>query len=56
MHITRHGSFVNAGDAVGMARSSVWRQIRALERDTGCRLIEVNGRKVRVTPDGALLA
>lgn len=56
IHIARHGSFVNAGDAVGMARSSVWRQIHALERDTGARLIEVNGRKVRVTPDGALLA
>lgn len=56
IHIARHGSFVNAGDAVGMARSSIWRQIRALERDTGSKLIEVQGRKVRVTPDGALLA
>jgi len=56
IHIARHGSFVNAGDAVGMARSSIWRQIRALEQDTGSKLIEVQGRKVRVTPDGALLA
>ncbi len=56
VHIARHGSFVNAGDAVGMARSSVWRQIRALERDTGSKLIEVNGRKVKVTPEGAMLA
>jgi len=56
IHIARHGSFVDAGDAVGMARSSIWRQIRALEQDTGSKLIEVQGRKVRVTPDGALLA
>ena len=56
IHIARHGSFVNAGDAIGMARSSIWRQIRALERDTGGKLIEVQGRKVRLTPDGALLA
>lgn len=56
IHLARHGSFVNAGDAVGMARSSVWRQIRALERDTGSTLIAVKGRKVQVTPDGALLA
>lgn len=56
IHVAQHGSFVNAGDAVGMARSSIWRQIKGLERDTGSKLIEVQGRKVKVTAEGAMLA
>ena len=55
-HLLQHSSFEQAGRALSLSRTSIWRQVRALERDIGCQLVTVEGRLVSLTPDGRLLA
>ncbi|QVM92603.1 LysR family transcriptional regulator [Pseudomonas entomophila] len=48
-------SFTQAGDSLGLPRSTVSEQVRALERLLGTRLFNRTTRRVQVTQDGALL-
>jgi molybdate transport repressor ModE-like protein len=54
--IIRLGSFSAAARQLGLTKASVWQQVRALEEEFGCRLIEAIGRRAQPTPDGIRLA
>lgn len=49
------GSFTAAAKHLGLSVTTVWQQVRALERRLGSRLLEVQGRTLQVTPEGRLL-
>jgi DNA-binding transcriptional LysR family regulator len=49
------GSFTAAARALGIGQSTVSFHVKALESDTGSRLLDRRGGKVRVTPAGRLL-
>ena len=54
--IIRLGSFSAAARQLGLTKASVWQQVRALEEEFGCRLIEAVGRRAQPTEDGMRLA
>ncbi|KWX65942.1 LysR family transcriptional regulator [Mycobacterium sp. NAZ190054] len=54
--LSRLGSMRAVADAHNLTTSTVSQQIAALARDTGARLIEPEGRRVRLTPAGRRLA
>src|SRR5262245_32393070 len=49
------GSFTAAAKALGLSNSTVWQQVRALERQLRARLLRRRGRAVEVTDEGRLL-
>jgi DNA-binding transcriptional LysR family regulator len=49
------GNFTTAARALGLSPSTVWQQVRALERQLHVRLLRRNGRAVELTDDGRLL-
>src|SRR5439155_22648392 len=52
----RLGSFTAAAAALGLAHPTVWRQVHALERAFGAKLVQPTGRGCQLTPAGRLLA
>lgn len=50
--LARLGSFVAVAAEVGLSVPSVWRQVRALERECGVRLLSRKGRSVHLTTEG----
>jgi DNA-binding transcriptional LysR family regulator len=49
------GNFTSAARALGLAASTVWQQVRALERQLKARLLRRRGRAVELTEEGRLL-
>jgi LysR family cys regulon transcriptional activator len=54
--VVQHGSFSRAAKALQLTKASVWQQVRALEGEFGCALVEPFGKQVRITSEGARLA
>jgi DNA-binding transcriptional LysR family regulator len=55
VEVVRRGSFTAAADALDFTQPSVSRQIAALEREAGVRLLERDARRVRLTQAGELV-
>lgn len=49
------GNFTSAARVLGVSGSTVWEQVRALERQLKARLLRRRGRNVELTPEGSLL-
>jgi LysR family cyn operon transcriptional activator len=49
------GNFTSAAKALGLSASTVWQQVRALERELKTKLLRRRGRAVELTDDGRLL-
>jgi DNA-binding transcriptional LysR family regulator len=49
------GNFTSAAKALGLSASTVWHQVRALERELKARLLRRRGRAVELTEEGRLL-
>jgi DNA-binding transcriptional LysR family regulator len=49
------GNFTAAARALGLSASTVWQQVRALERELKARLLRRRGRAVELTDEGRLL-
>jgi DNA-binding transcriptional LysR family regulator len=49
------GNFTSAARALGLSASTVWQQVRALERELGAKLLRRRGRAVELTDEGRLL-
>jgi LysR family pca operon transcriptional activator len=49
------GNFTTAARALGLAPSTVWQQVRALERQLRARLLHRKGRAIELTDEGRLL-
>ncbi|MEK0445269.1 MAG: hypothetical protein RLZZ399_590 [Verrucomicrobiota bacterium] len=54
--VVKSGSFSLAASHLHLTKASVWQQVRALEEEFGCVLLETSGRKVKPTPQGLRLA
>lgn len=54
--VAQYGSFSVAAKALQLTKASVWQQVRALEAEFDCVMVEPSGKQVRVTADGARLA
>ncbi|MFC0597396.1 LysR family transcriptional regulator [Streptomyces palmae] len=54
--VARHGSVTGAADGLHITTSAVSQQLSKLERETGQQLLAKNGRGVRLTDAGRLLA
>jgi DNA-binding transcriptional LysR family regulator len=52
----RMGSLTAAADSLGLARPTVWKQVHALERHLGIKLLEPHARGCRPTEMGSALA
>src|SRR5438034_787106 len=53
--VAEHRSFTRAGQAAGLTRSAITRQILGMEEKLGLRLFERSTRHVRLTQEGAAL-
>lgn len=53
--VARHGSILQAADALHLTPSAVSQQISRLEREEGCELLERGPRGVALTPAGRIL-
>ena len=51
--VARHLSFARAAEELHVTKAAVAQQVRALEQDVGARLVERNGRGLRLTELGA---
>ena len=49
------GSFLGASEQLDTAQPSVWRQVKALEKELGVTLFERSGRRVKATSAGLVL-
>jgi DNA-binding transcriptional LysR family regulator len=49
------GNFTSAAKALGLSASTVWQQVRALERELKAKLLRRRGRAVELTDEGQLL-
>ena len=49
------GNFTTAARALGLSASTVWQQVRALERELKAKLLRRRGRAVELTDEGRLL-
>lgn len=56
LELSRLGSMSAVANALGTTTSTVSQQIAALSADVGSRLVEPDGRRVRLTPEGRRLA
>ncbi len=54
--VIQSGSFSLAAKDLLLTKASVWQQVRALEEEFGCVLLESVGRKIKPTPNGLRLA
>lgn len=54
--VAEHGSVTQAGHALHMSGSGVTQHIRKLEREAGAALVEPDGRTIRLTPAGRVMA
>ncbi|MEI7776421.1 MAG: LysR family transcriptional regulator [Verrucomicrobiota bacterium] len=54
--VVETGSFSRAAQYLQLTRASVWQQVRALEKEFDCTLVEPAGKLIRITADGARLA
>src|SRR5947207_10413240 len=52
--VARLGSFVAAAAELGLSAPTVWRQVRALERECKVQLLARKGRSVQLTAEGKL--
>ena len=52
--LAEHGSFSRAAEAVGLTQPAFSRSIQALEHELGVRLVDRRGRRLQLTPAGAL--
>src|SRR5262249_55433260 len=52
--VARLGSFVAVAHELGLSPPTVWRQVRALERECKTQLLVRKGRSVQLTPEGRL--
>src|SRR6266852_862035 len=48
-------NFTSAAKALGLSASTVWQQVRALERELKAKLLRRQGRAVELTDEGRLL-
>ncbi|CRM77379.1 D-malate degradation protein R [Pseudomonas sp. 31 R 17] len=55
VRVTELSSFTQAGESLGLPRSTVSEQVRALEELLGARLLQRTTRKVQATQDGQVL-
>jgi DNA-binding transcriptional LysR family regulator len=55
LETARLGSLAAAAAALGVAQPTVWKQVHALERQYGVKLVEPHKRGCRLTDDGQLL-
>lgn len=53
--VAREGTFLGAAASEGVAQPTLWRQVRALERELGIALFQRTGRSVRMTGAGTQL-
>jgi DNA-binding transcriptional LysR family regulator len=53
--LARHGTIASVADALSYTPSAVSQQLAALEREAGVPLLERTGRRVTLTPAGAIL-
>jgi DNA-binding transcriptional LysR family regulator len=51
----RERNFTVAAKQLGLSASTVWEQLRALERTLGCSLLRREGRTIELTPEGQVL-
>jgi len=51
----RERNFTTAARQLGLSASTVWEQLRALERTLDCSLLRREGRTIEVTPEGQVL-
>ena len=51
----RERNFTLAARQLGLSASTVWEQLRALERTLGCALLNRRGRAIELTPEGQIL-
>lgn len=51
----RERNFTVAARQLGLSASTVWEQLRALERMLGCSLLNRKGRSIELTPEGQIL-
>lgn len=51
----RERNFTVASRQLGLSASTVWEQLRALERMLGCTLLRREGRTIELTPEGQVL-
>lgn len=56
LEVIRSGSFSLAAKVLFLTKASVWQQVRALEEEFGCVLLESVGRKIKPTANGLRLA
>ena len=49
------GNFTSAARVLGLATSTVWQQVRALERELKAKLLRRRGKAVELTDEGRLL-
>ena len=54
--LAREGSFTKAAEACYVSQSAISQQVKALESDLECKLVDRRGRTVRLTPAGECLA
>ncbi len=54
--VARKGSFTKAAEACCVSQSAISQQVKALEADLECKLVDRRGRTVRLTPAGECLA
>ncbi len=54
--VAGHGTLAAAAQALHLTPSAISQQMSKLERETGCRLMERQGRRVRLTDEGLVLA
>ena len=54
--VFRTGSFSSAARELKITKASVWQQVRALENEFACSLVECTGRTARATGEGLRLA
>lgn len=54
--VVETGSFSRAAEKLHLTRASVWQQVRALEAEFGCCLVEPNGKHIKITEEGQRLA
>lgn len=53
--VATHGGFRSASRASGQPKATLSRRVRALEESLGVRLVERGARKLKLTPEGAIL-
>lgn len=55
VEVVEVGSFLGASERLNTAQPSVWRQVKALEKELGVQLFERSGRRVKPTSAGLVL-